>query len=444
MRVALFVGLLAFSQAEEGEWASLASGLEAWSDLNFDVDFSVSVGDENGTRFKWASPGFSTSSSRLQGASLSKWPAAIMLSGLVRDGTMSYDDPANKYLPFWTKQWNDTRAAVTLGHLLSFTSGFTSEGLAMPGCKSYLRCAEQLYNAAPHQSPGVTWTYLGIHLQLAGAMAVAASGKDIQTLFHEYLYKPYGMVNTSWSGGAEVPSMAAGIVTTADDFEALLHRTLTFAVLPPRVLGAMESDYSAATTPSGDGWFGHYAMGHWWECIGYGDVDERALLPPSCTDARIQAGPGLFGFYPLIDRSGGGGDAGPARPPMYFQVALQEQFTTSGIPEYLRLLAKPVADLILAGQDPQKAARAGLLAQGGGLLRRDVEDIASALKRCSCTRANGSAEPFATLSRTLAPDDPAIDRREYASLGQGLLLRDLADLQRREIGKCTCKGRTTS
>ena len=51
----------------------------------------------------------------------------------------------------------------------------------------------------------------------------------------------------------------------------------------------------------------------------------------------------MFGYYPLLDRSGGGGSAGPVRRPYYFQVALQESLGLSGIPEYLRILAKPIA-----------------------------------------------------------------------------------------------------
>jgi len=87
----------------------------------------------------------------------------------------------------------------------------------------------------------------------------------------------------------------------------------------------MEIDYSKApVTPSGDGWFGHYAMGHWWECLGYGVENERAALPKVCTDVHIQAGPGMYGSYPLIDRSEGywSGEAGPKRPPYYFQIVL--------------------------------------------------------------------------------------------------------------------------
>ena len=48
-----------------------------------------------------------------------------------------------------------------------------------------------------------------------------------------------------------------------------------------------------------------------------------------------QAGPGEFGYYPIVDRSGGGGMAGPARPAHYFQVVIAEPDALSGIPEYV-------------------------------------------------------------------------------------------------------------
>lgn len=60
-------------------------------------------------------------------------------------------------------------------------------------------------------------------------------------------------------------------------------------------------------------------MGHWWECLGYGTpVGERDPLPKVCMDSHIQSGPGAYGYYPLIDRSEGGGEAGPTRDPLYF------------------------------------------------------------------------------------------------------------------------------
>jgi len=382
----------------------------------------------------------------MPGASLSKWPASVMISGLVADGTMSYSDKASKYLKYWARDPSDPRSGVTLGDLLSFTSGFTEDAEVRCAERNFdfEGCAEQLYKASKkYTKPGVTWTYLSCHLQFAGAMAVAASGRPIHELFEAYLYKPFNMTKTTWSPKLN-PSVAAGITTTARDFENYLHRLLTYKVLPKSVLDQMETDLSKApVAPSGDGWFGHYGMGHWWECLGYGTPMrfERAPLPEVCTAAHVQAGPGMYGFYPLLDRSGGSGAAGPRRRPYYMQVALAESYELSGIPEYLRIILKPVVDVILAGENPLTVSREALLQQGGGLLRRDFEDIESALTACSCKGAGDNAgEPFAALTAGMPKDNPRQLRRAIAAKGVGLLLRELVEVQAK-LGSCKCKGR---
>ena len=70
----------------------------------------------------------------MAGASLSKWPAAVMVSGLVANGTLSFDDLASKHLPWWTTDASDSRSRVTLRHLLSFTSGWTADPAFVPKC----------------------------------------------------------------------------------------------------------------------------------------------------------------------------------------------------------------------------------------------------------------------------------------------------------------------
>jgi hypothetical protein len=75
--------------------------------------------------------------------------------------------------------------------------------------------------------------------------------------------------------------------------------------LPMTIYAQMETDYSQPpVTPSGDGWFGHYAMGHWWECLGYGTphLYERFALPAECMDAHIQAGPGKLSVLLSVQR----------------------------------------------------------------------------------------------------------------------------------------------
>jgi hypothetical protein len=84
--------------------------------------------------------------------------------------------------------------------------------------------------------------------------------------------------------------MATGITTTGDDFENMLKRVLTYENMNKTVTDQMEIDASKAPiSPSGDGWFGHYGMGHWWECLGYGTPStfERTPLPKVCTDSHI-------------------------------------------------------------------------------------------------------------------------------------------------------------
>lgn len=445
MAFAAFLILALNSFGESLEWDLLRAGLQSWEALSFDAKFAFQVGDAEGIKFEWVSTDF-TLQTEMEGASLSKWPAATMITGLVADGTMAFDDKANKYLDWWSKDINDPRSNVTLRSLLSFTSGFTRD--ADVTCKSgnFLECTKALYDASTnYTAPGSQWAYLSCHLQFAGAMVVAASGLPIQELFTKYLYTPYNMTATTWSPKTN-PSVAAGIQTTGDDFQNFLQRLLTHEVLSVGVTEQMEIDYSKApVTPSGDGWFGHYAMGHWWECLGYGTPNERTPLPPVCTASHIQAGPGYYGFYPLIDRSGGGGEAGPKRPHYYMQVILQEEDALTGIPEYLRLLAKPIVDVIMGGNDPTTANRQALLDQGAGLIARDITYIKSSLKRCKCSKASALQfnEPYESLLKLLPADQPNANRREIASNGTGVTMHQLIQVQQ-ALGVCQCKGRKGS
>jgi len=438
--LAFALGSSAYKRPTAESFATLTEGIEAWAALDLDARFAVNVGDAKGSLYTWVSKDGFTMQERLEGASLSKWPAAVMISGLVNDGTMSYDDKPSKYLDWWTKDPKDTRSQVTLRHLLSFTSGYTEDAHSTRFCLSFLKCAQNLYEASTkYVAPGTRFEYLSVHLQFAGAMAVAASGKEIQTLFEEYLYKPYNMTRTSWFPERE-PQMATGIVSTGDDFEQLLSRLLTEKVLSSEVTKMMETDWTKAPIhPSGDGWFGHYAMGHWWECFGYGTPSEHRPLAQHCLDSHIQAGPGEFGFYPAIDRSGGGGEAGPKRPPYYFSIPLQEPDALSGVPEYLRILAKPMVDLILAGHEPSKVPKQAILNITGGLIRRDIVFIQGELLDCECSKG-GKGEPWAAMSKGLPEDDRHENRQDILNRGGGITLLDIVRVHK-EVGDCKCKGR---
>lgn len=239
---------------------------------------------------------------------------------------------------------------------------------AMNPFADFLSCVKDLYNASKHVSaPGKTFAYISTHLQFAGGMAVAASGLRPDQLFKKYLYEPIGMNGTSWSP-ARNPQFATGIRTTGNDFEKMLRKILTYDFLGKKVLSEMEKYWGAQARPSGDGWFGHYAMGHWYDCMDYAagqSAGSSAKMPQYCLDENIPAGPGAYGYFPLVDRKRG----------YYFQIVLAEDSQCrSEIPEYLRIIAKPVVDAIIEGT-PVDDEHLLAAPHYGGLLVREVLDM---------------------------------------------------------------------
>jgi len=352
------------------KWQILRDAVDVWASLQFDVNFTVNIGTAEGTLFTYTK-GSTGMHTRLPGASLSKWPAALMISGLVADGTLSYDDKANKHLKWWASDPKDPRSNITLRHFLTFQSGYMKDGHAPLKCMlpsaDYLTCAEGLYkNQKLGAPPGTSFAYLSCHLQFAGAMAVAATGLSPDKLFQKYLYGPLDMTETTWTP-LKNPQMATGITTTGSDFEKMMHKMLSYEFLGKKVLDEMERDWSAPpVSPSGDGWFGHYGMGHWFDCIGYAAGQEAGASAPLtefCLGESIQAGPGAYAYFPLIDRKRG----------YYFQIVVAEDSSCrSEIPEYLRVIAKPVVDAIIEGTPIDDKH---LLSRMGGLVLREITDI---------------------------------------------------------------------
>mmetsp|Transcript_25915 Transcript_25915/g.41717 ORF Transcript_25915/g.41717 Transcript_25915/m.41717 type:complete len:406 (+) Transcript_25915:97-1314(+) len=350
---------------ENSVWKSLRSQLEAWP---YTEDFAVEVGNEKGRLFLFEK-GNMTMNRKVMTASTSKWPIASMITAVVADGKIdSLDDKASKYLPWWTTDPKDSRSKVTLRMLLSFTSGF---GGGAPGDKltiessvrgeddddgpkcmenvngNFMKCARQIYEKVKLQGePGKVFSYNSYHLQLAGAIAVAATKKNITQILSHYLFKSFNMSSTDCMDGASNPPLAVCLKTTGKDYGNFLHRILAHKVIPKSITNEMEKDYTPVPVmPAGPTLFGHYCFGHFYECF-----DSELGFTEACRKANIHSDPGAFGYYPLVDRSNG----------YYMQVVVEESgtfYNRSGIPEYIRLLAKPYVDLIMNGKDPSYADR---------------------------------------------------------------------------------------
>ena len=216
---------------------------------------------------------------------------------------------------------------------------------AYPELSTYDLCAESIYNNTKLTGkPGLTYTYNSVHLQLAGAMALAATGEtDIQKIVSKYLFEPYEMTSTTCAEPtATIPQLAICLETVGNDYANFLDATFNHKVLPADLVAESEKDYTEFE--KGYTLYGHYGFGHFLECY-----DSVAGQTPECTAAQIHADPGALGYYPLIDRTKG----------YYMQIVANEGgkfYPRSGIPEYLRFATKPLVDAVMAGEAGNSAS----------------------------------------------------------------------------------------
>ena len=246
-------------------------------------NFAFSAGDKTGRKFTYEG-GNVTMKSPLVMASASKFPAATAVAAVVADGHLTFDTHVHEVFDWWTSDPKNPRSAVTLRHLLSFTSGFywkdasgvvpCLEGL---GSVTYTpeKCAQQIYEQAPFEfEAGTTFSYNSFHLQVAGAMAAKAAGTTVQDMLDKYLISKLGMKNTKWLVGQN-PYLAAGMETTGDDYDKFLRAYLNYEHLPKAVADEMERDYLSApyaTNVANSSWglvrsLGHYSMCNYYECL---------------------------------------------------------------------------------------------------------------------------------------------------------------------------------
>ena len=140
----------------------------------------------------------------------------------------------------------------------------------------------------------------------------------------------------------------------------------------------------------------------------------------------------LAGYTPLIDR----------KKNSYLQVVLREPDPLAGLPAYLRIMTKPIVDALMAGRT--SISRKELLAQGGGLIWRDITDMNRILGNCTCTKDSTRTQPWAALhSHMPIRDLPNTTRHRILTNGGGITLMDVSHIQK-GVGVCTCDKRKTT
>ena len=268
--------------------------------LNIDADYTLIVESNNGTQFIH-SRGDSTETTVYRSASTSKMVTASVILQLVHHGVISLDDHPQDYLDFWPATGN--HAAIQLRHLLNFTSGLIEEPLCLnlPNV-SFTGCVEKILdNNSDISFPGEEFYYASTHLQVAGLMAIRASGmNNWEQVFNNFKLETQLFTNAAYDlPSASNPRLAGGMHWQATEYLAFLSAIYHQQILSPVLIETMVSDQSGnadiISTPVNEGslaldW--HYGFGLWIEC---------SSVPFDCSTTKRISSAGAYGAYPFID-----------------------------------------------------------------------------------------------------------------------------------------------
>jgi len=209
-------------------------------------------------------------------ASATKMLTGVTILRLAEAGRTSLSDNPQKYLSYRTSDPADPRSRVTLQQLLSFTSGFNAgeddrDTCIFDGGTTIAACARSYYEAGLQSTPGSAFSYGPAHLQIAGAMAEAATGLPFPQLFRQQVGDVAGMSRTNYVLASTTnPRLSGGAASTVDDYAAFLSAMLngrlitdTGTYIAGRTAGLPVLYAPDAVITSGQ-W--HYALASWREC----------------------------------------------------------------------------------------------------------------------------------------------------------------------------------
>ncbi len=266
---------------------------------NTDTDFTLTIKSENGKTFTH-STGNSKASIPYQSASTSKLVTTVVILSLVKDNKLSLEDHPQDYIATWPTTGNLSK--IQLNHLLSFTSGLVNEPICINSSNSnFETCVGNIATSnGISKLPGEEFYYSSTHLQVAGLMAIKASGlSSWQEVFEQFKFNTGLFSNANYDlPSLQNPRLAGGMHWSGEEYLEFLKRIYKKEILNAELIDLMTSDqisnatigYSPALVGISEDW--HYGFGNWIECH---------ANPNNCAQTKRISSPGAFGAYPFID-----------------------------------------------------------------------------------------------------------------------------------------------
>jgi CubicO group peptidase (beta-lactamase class C family) len=271
-----------------------------------DAGLSLVVYDATDAKVLEVSHGAFTPDTRVAVASASKLIAGLVIFDVIRAGQLGLGSTTGAVLG-----WTGPNAAITLEHLLSFTSGLPPEAPCTFNPLTTLEdCVATLEALTPLAAPGTRFDYGSTHLQIAGRMAEVATGKTWAELFSSTLRVPLGLSQeVAWftfprqGVGSRNPLLAGGLRASMNEYAPMLKLAFHRGTLGPVTVGTPALFDAQAREPfrvviGGSpverlGYPFRYGLTSWLECA-----------TPE-TGCQVLSSPGAFGFTPWYDREAG-------------------------------------------------------------------------------------------------------------------------------------------
>ncbi|MEL7298452.1 MAG: serine hydrolase domain-containing protein [Pseudomonadota bacterium] len=307
-------------------WAEVDTALDEYAVENL----ALIVGNESGEVYAYEKGSFDVEAS-YSIASASKWLTGATILTLVEQGILRLDDQPQNYLNYWTDDPLDPSSTITLEQLLSFTAGFHRSPGA-PGCIGSENielqdCVAEWYEIGVDATPGTTYHYGPVHMQVAAAMAEVATGQRWSEIVQLTIAAPLALDATGFAGINPRASGAAD--SSARNYARFLQAHLTGELLAgtldelvtERTTSVTISSEPAAISNTGVDW--QYGLGVWREC-------DEPTWNAACDSITVISSAGAFGWYPWLDLDNG-----------YYAVLAMEEPVT--------LLSSPSAESVQLG-----------------------------------------------------------------------------------------------
>lgn len=149
-------------------------------------------------------------------ASMTKPVTSVAIMMLFEQGKLSLEDPVSKYLPGFdnpqvmtkfneadgTYETRPAKRPITLCNLLTHTSGI-AYGFTSPALARLMKDSEKSEWEFPLQhDPGEKWTY-GAGTRVLGLVVEKITGQTLEAFDQEHIFRPLGMIDTSYAVPAD-------------------------------------------------------------------------------------------------------------------------------------------------------------------------------------------------------------------------------------------------